>query len=250
LVTKPGKLTKDFNDGKRASQIPPLRMFLVLGIIAFSLIAAYPEDENETGQTDFTFGPVTLKDFEGEGPDINLNTPQGFRGELIAKTIHCAREDSLTIGDIQSSLGAESLIDRMLVGQITKITRKGAVDFENWLFNNFSLMVLFMVPLFAIILKLFYLRRGHYLIDHMIFSIHQHSAVYLGITIATITRQAWLTPILFMLILPVYTYFAMKKNYNESRAITLVKQGTTAFTYFIVVSFVFLAYLLIGFTLF
>lgn len=43
LITKPGKLTKEFSQGKRAKYTPPLRLYLVISIVFFILFTGIYE---------------------------------------------------------------------------------------------------------------------------------------------------------------------------------------------------------------
>ena len=53
--------------------------------------------------------------------------------------------------------------------------------FISTLFSNLPYMMLCCIPLFALVLKLLYIRRRIFYIDHLIYALHIHSFFYAGI---------------------------------------------------------------------
>src|SRR5437879_11975566 len=53
--------------------------------------------------------------------------------------------------------------------------------FISTLFNNLPGMMLCCIPLFAFVLKILYLRRHIFYIDHLIYALHIHTFAYVGI---------------------------------------------------------------------
>ena len=53
--------------------------------------------------------------------------------------------------------------------------------FMSTLFSNLPYMMLCCIPLFALVLKLLYIRRRLFYIDHLIYALHIHSFFYAGI---------------------------------------------------------------------
>src|SRR5437762_12395438 len=54
LVTKPGALTKEFLEGRRARYISPLRLYLTCSLLFFALSALAPESSNRQIQVTAT----------------------------------------------------------------------------------------------------------------------------------------------------------------------------------------------------
>jgi len=55
--------------------------------------------------------------------------------------------------------------------------------FLQTLLNNIPTMMLCCVPLFALVLKLLYLRRRRYYIEHLVYAVHIHTFAYVGVTV-------------------------------------------------------------------
>jgi hypothetical protein len=96
-----------------------------------------------------------------------------------------------------------------------------------------------LLPVFALILKLFYIRRNHYYIQHLIFSIHLHAFIF-SIFIFLIVLFGWTNipmewiSALMLISIPVYIVIAMKRFYGQSWGKVLVKFVGISFTYNIV----------------
>jgi hypothetical protein len=59
--------------------------------------------------------------------------------------------------------------------------------FISTLFSNLPYMMLCCIPLFALVLKLLYIRRHLFYIDHLIYALHIHTFFYVGITLIVLT---------------------------------------------------------------
>ena len=53
--------------------------------------------------------------------------------------------------------------------------------FISTLFSNLPYMMLCCIPLFALVLKVLYVRRRIFYIDHLIYALHIHTFAYVGI---------------------------------------------------------------------
>ena len=117
--------------------------------------------------------------------------------------------------------------------------------------------LIIMVPLFALALKVLYLRKGLSYMEHLIFTLHFYSFVLIFLMVVPFfTRSAqWiidllggpsrllytemaLTIILF-LIISVYLFAALKKVYKEKVWLTLFKSLITTFCFLGLIAFVY-----------
>jgi hypothetical protein len=92
--------------------------------------------------------------------------------------------------------------------------------------ENIPKMIFFLLPLFALLLKLLYIRRDFYYSEHLIFSVFFYDFLYLIGTIGLICSQIswleWMQPILFLLG-SFYLYKSMRRVYHQRRAKTILK---------------------------
>src|SRR5262249_10143971 len=114
-----------------------------------------------------------------------------------------------------------------------------------------------LLPLFAVVLKLLYLRKkDFYYTDHAIFTLHFYVFVFLDMLvitlidkIATLVNAQWLAFIspLLMLALFFYLYKAMRNFYKQKRAVTIVKYLALTVSFSVILLFSFIALSLISF---
>ena len=80
-----------------------------------------------------------------------------------------------------------------------------------------SLVVL--VPAMAVVLKLLYVRRGVYLVEHLVFSLHVHAALMLPLAIVALGTSLFAPLILLslglVLAFPVYLHKALQRAYAD-----------------------------------
>jgi hypothetical protein len=107
-------------------------------------------------------------------------------------------------------------------------------------------MMLFCIPLFALLLKTLYIRRKIFYIDHLIYALHIHSFAYLA-TILIIMAAIGLNRVAVgafagWLIAPLWIGFAaqiflsIRRVYQQSWLISILKFLFGGFAYLIVLS--------------
>ena len=117
--------------------------------------------------------------------------------------------------------------------------------------GKLTLMVLLMMPFLALILKLLYIRRDFYYVEHLIFSFHYHAFVFLITTLLIFVGKYlsdWIAiPIVGIF---VYQYIAMKRVYTQSYFKTFLKFLVLNFLYMFLAIIFFSLTVLISFVLF
>jgi len=112
------------------------------------------------------------------------------------------------------------------------------------LISNLPYMMLACIPLFACVLKLLYVRRRIFYIDHLVYALHIHAFAYVGIillVLATIglNRVApgavagWTITLLWIVFL-VQIFLSIRRVYRQGRFISLFKFFFGGFLYLIV----------------
>ena len=189
LVWRPGKLTRDYLDGKRASQIPPLRLFLVVLLIVFFAGGAH---------------------FGGEGELLEAHRPN-------AATTAAASIDPRT-----QDAGESPFMKWM--GAHTRAARENprvyGMVIENWA-HRFAILMLPIAALFLSILFVF--QRRFYVFDHLIFAMHSLS--FQGLLLSIVFLLGNLTPLAGALLIlsPAHLFAHMRGTYRTSVIGTLVR---------------------------
>ena len=97
--------------------------------------------------------------------------------------------------------------------------------------------LLLLLPVFALLLRLLYLRSPVYYAEHFVYALHNHAFAFLALTLAHLAsvwlRPAGLGPLaaLPLLWMPIYFFVSMRRVYGGSRARTTVKFATLSLAY-------------------
>lgn len=104
--------------------------------------------------------------------------------------------------------------------------KKFGQDFTSSFKSNFSTMLFYLLPIFAVLLKLLYMRRDFYYSEHLVFSIYYYNFFYLAgcfyLLINLIPSMSFLNTILILWIIA-YLFIGMKRMYQQSWGKTLAK---------------------------
>lgn len=159
---------------------------------------------------------------------------------------------------LKSGVKKHNWIERQLVYKNLELKEKYGSDPKlmltaliNRFMDTLPQMLFVLLPLFALILKLIYIRRKQfYYVDHMIFTIHLYIFTFLIMLITfgigklrSVLHWGWLNflTVLFVLSMFFYFYKALRNFYKQRRAKTIVKYiillimflVTTLFTFII-----------------
>lgn len=195
-------------------------------------------------------------------PQSEQSLAFGVSGEGIAFSLKDTRYRSLQEYDsVQNSLpDTSSLKDKgfflkLIIRANLRLKSKYGSRSSVVLAENFShsipKLMFILLPVFALYLLMFF-HRNFYYTQHVIFSIHYHSFVFLlfmvRMFLAWIFPYGWFVTILqllTLLLMFLYLVFAMKKTYGQSLWLTLLKGLGLTILYVITltVSFFLLAFI-------
>ena len=127
----------------------------------------------------------------------------------------------------------------------------------NILLHNFPQMLFISLPLFAVFLKLIYFRhKDFYLVSHGIFTVHLYIFYFLALLVMIFLNELgdamhWGWPdniiVVLIIILFVYEYKAMRNFYGQGRFKTIIKFFLAGAGRFIIITLLFLIFLLFSF---
>jgi len=115
------------------------------------------------------------------------------------------------------------------------------------LFSNLPYMMLCCIPLFAFVLKILYIRRHIFYIDHLVYALHIHTFAYTGvmlIVLATIglnhmapgTITGWIIALLWIAFV-FQIFLSIRRVYRQGWFISIFKFLFGGFAYLIVLVF-------------
>ena len=162
-------------------------------------------------------------------------------------------DDNFDPGFFLDTLGIErNFYTLLLANKAVKLIRQKGEGFMNDLVENISIMMFFLLPLFALLLKIIYIRRKKYYIEHLIFSLHLHSFTFLMLFLSLLAYLIFSKSFLLyvLLILFVYALLVFKKVYEQRWFKTVVKMLLLFFGYGFTMLIFFVATMLVTFLLF
>lgn len=162
LLFRPGRLTVEYNAGKRASQIPPLRFYIFVSLLFFL--------------TPSSHSPEGLKDL-----DIQVDHSSDF-----TKAVKQARAEHKATPASGKSKSDIALEDKVLDTLEEKSSHAEKI-FENFQ-HYLPRAVLVCLPLFALLSLLVFRKSGYSYLQHLVFSLHLHTFFFLF----TLSLGGWL----------------------------------------------------------
>jgi hypothetical protein len=219
LLFRPGRLTIEFIEGRRARYIAPLRLYLVASVVYFALTAGAPERSPVKITTSATAAqtatpPVTGKVDPDPDPDVDP-----------VAALAAARER------VNAGIAKVPPIFRPVVRRIVA----DQAGFRSDMFNAMPKALFVLLPVFAGILKLFYLKRRY--AEHLYYALHVHAFGFAALTVSALVRYTHSLPIeqgvslLILVGVPFYWHRALRRVYGGSLGATLLKETGVGILY-------------------
>ncbi len=186
--------------------------------------------------------------------------------EFIVSRINTARVKQLDkdyeLSDDQIldslDLGTLDYFDERMAMQTIRVTRADDDQIVSYIVKNFPLMMLVLIPIFALILKLLYIRRNQLYIKHLVHALHLHTFAYFtyGLFILTtffiITHEETgnIINIIGFLIVSIYAYISFLKVYKQHWFKTFIKFNIVGSIYCFSIFLFFLLEMIVSLLLF
>lgn len=224
LLARPGQLTVDYFEDRRARYLPPVRLYLVLSVLFFGL----------------------------GGLGNSVTTPHKAQAKAAAATTEpapasVADDDkdggswSLPCDQLPSSEG--SIAIRGADNVCRHFNAQGPDEFIKTLVHNIPKMMFVFLPLLAGVMLLLYWRPRRYYVEHLVYLLHNHSALFAAFLLLKLVN--WVTKLwhplsviavlggigLFLYTLW-YPYKSMRRYYRQGRILTVGKYVIIACAYF------------------
>lgn len=243
LLFFPGKLTSDFFEGKRIRYAPPFRIFVFASFILFFLLQMYTNrgltkvlDSSLNGNELIGLDSVSNNTTDSLLAEFNATFDSVKTTYLLAEVDSGLFENSGNIRNTLNKLAVyfenklETETDAKQQARLREYIRLCRSPEEAWakILKYMSWAFFFLLPVFALILKLFYIRRKQNYIRHLLFSVHLHSFIFINLFLIIALNMIFeqfsetITLLLFTAI-PVYFILALKKFYGQNIGKVIVK---------------------------
>lgn len=169
--------------------------------------------------------------------------------ESHPNTVNIALKDLalLDADSIITKYEIEGFWNKLLLGQALK-TMQNEKSFFNELMQKSSWMSIFLMPLFALMLYILYIRQKRYYVEHLIFAFHFHALLFLVLT-ATLLLNAYENKTIAYVLQGyslIYLYLAIKHYYNQNYLKTTLKFVLLLLSYIVVISLSFMITIVIS----
>ena len=212
LLFRPGRLTRDYIEGRRVRYIEPLRLYLTFSIIFFAI---------------FKLGGVSFGDGKPDAPPARQEASVAQKGGVREKD----PDQELIVfgkGDDEKAKKFAGRIHPALVPKVERFLQLPQKERNAALLRALSgyapYAIFALMPVFAALLKLLYLGSGRRYGEHLLFALHTNAFAFLVLSLLLVLPD-WIPLVGFGLgvWLVFYLPTAMRKVYGGGRALTALR---------------------------
>ncbi|MEW6196404.1 MAG: DUF3667 domain-containing protein [Bacteroidota bacterium] len=209
LVFSPGKLSIEYNNGKRVKYFTPLRLYILISFLFFFLLNLLT--------------PKSIENLKDGVPKEKFSLNFSFKGITtgeIAQLNEAQFDSLLTERKIE-----RSSYNIYMLKQLYKISNSSRSEFIHSLIKNISYMMFLLMPGFALLIFLIYKRKMEYYTESFIVSVHFHSFAFLFFSVMLLLslQKTIFFLLITIIVVPVYNFLMLKKIFRQKKLITLLK---------------------------
>jgi hypothetical protein len=273
LLFQPGYLSKLYVTGKRVCFIHPIRLYIFISIVFFLVILSQGKKSSEEVEKDTT--SIQTEDEK----EVSLRIEK-LEKELDSPTLTQAQRDSLikimvkeyrsefykpnnftgssewlnksdtTVAAYENRQKAlpptqkDNFIKHYIARRTLELQKypNAKEKIKEEILHNIPKMMFILLPLFALILKLVYFRSKKYYYEHLIYSFHIHSALFLSFLI--LNGLQWFFHLFYdisntlgfvwSIYILWYIYRSLRTFYGSKKWVTFAKILFLMVSYFVV----------------
>ena len=257
LLLNPGKISKDYIEGKRQRDANPYRFYLSASIIFF-VIWGFTNDLETVQEADAATRDETITEVdsiltEAEVPFTPSETVT-FRGNQSLEEIYVPYTALDTMSFSNSSWKKLEIFSKYYneneiadAGEALEELEYPPTSYNRWLYkktvdlnlissnpalcynyfvNKLPFIIFFYLPLFALFIWLLYARRPYSYMEHLIFTFHNQTMWFVLFSIAILVEylsDSGISVTIAIFIFLFYLYKAFRRFYRQSRVKTILK---------------------------
>jgi hypothetical protein len=232
LFFHPGRLTREYVHGRIMRYIPPFRLYLVSSLVFFIILPLIADP----GEISVNGGSAGAADSVKAAriADSVLLVHARRTGEdtlplarAVAKTRAAPNQNHLQFGpDPDKVIPLLKPLARRMKRTEARLDAMPQNEAIRTLFaafeENAPIGVFVMMPLFALILKILYVRRKRFYVEHFVFALHVHAFAFLTGAVVLLSRIKALDAAI-MIWFMVYLFLALKRVYGQGMIRTFFK---------------------------
>jgi hypothetical protein len=231
LMLRPGRLTHDYLQGRRARYMPPFRMYLVMSLLFF--VVAFFDPREELG---IFLEPVAESEAVIEENATSRNLVISINGDDDEDEDEDEDNCDIEPSDVEELPGF--LKRRFTVDRLTRVCEAVTADdgqaLANKVLDKIPTALIILLPFMALVLKALYPLSRRYYVEHLLFFVHFHAFFFFMLTLQILfARFAAMLSIpedaIAIIIfatsfyVPVYLFIGMRTVYGQGRLVTSLK---------------------------
>lgn len=150
---------------------------------------------------------------------------------------------NIELGPLEGVFGRGRAYERLKTSRTTEDRIEAGVDLARTAINKVPVVLFLMLPVFALLLKVIYVRRGWYYSEHLVFGLHTHAFAFLVFSViaglaAFGTDQPWTAvgAIALYVAIPIYFLIAQRRVYQQGWMKTVFKSTILGWAYVLVLA--------------
>lgn len=254
LLFRPGRLTADYLQGKRARFMPPFRMYLVLSLLFFVVaffdpgkdLALFYTETNQTSET--TDQTEVVSDQDSPQTDTSNSESNKFNISISADDGEEEDSNDCEIDDEAIRSMPVWLQQRLTPNRLQHICEQVTADdgeqLKEKMLDNIPAALIVLLPLMALVLKFLYPLSRRYYVEHVLFFVHFHAFFFLLLSLQILWARLIATlgfgeaigilPIvLSAFYIPIYLFKAMRRVYAQGFWLTFLKYVVLVASYIV-----------------
>ncbi|MDX1547662.1 MAG: DUF3667 domain-containing protein, partial [Rhodothermales bacterium] len=223
LLVRPGYLTTEYVAGRRARYMPPIRLYVAMSVLFF-----------------FTAALLRL-----DATAVYYSPPEREADAAVPAAPPEPLPPAETVLRQDTPDDAEATQDwyQRLKGPGLQRLQNDPAAFSRLFMDRIPAMMFVLLPVFALLLKLFFVRRRVLYAQHFIFALHVHAFGFFGLFVLLAldalglplapqgNDEPNLLGLAFFFAAATYLFLALRRVYGQSRRMTVLKVFLLTFSY-------------------
>jgi len=255
LLFRPGKATKEYMDGRQASQLHPVRLYLFSSFLYFLLFfscgkgsvtidrQAEHDSTRAKENNDWVIAPMSIQKGKESKATVASDADSTFKMSITGVDgLDTLFRDNVSPDEYRTMQAAlprtkrDNLVKQYIVMRSLELYKEGKDTggtavirrIVQSVLENIPKTLFVLLPLFALLLKLLYVRRRQFnYVDHAVLSLHFFSLMFILLLFAQFILDPLFGTNLFLGLaivwLFIYFFLAMRRIYGQGFFKTLVK---------------------------
>jgi Protein of unknown function (DUF3667) len=222
LFFKPAELTREFRAGRKQRYISPLRLYITASFLFFMVVkiagwGSLVHVEMTTSETPAAAKGISYSFSTERPPSKSLDDLAINQAQI---NLECWPPLQNLCGQFQTRL--EKKYTGKTTGQVIDMLRVGMLA-------NFPYALFLLLPLFALLTKLIYVRRGIYFGEHVVYALHVHAFTFFVLLFKAILPRYMGDGVVLAAL--VYYFIAMQRFYGGRWWATALRYAVVATVY-------------------